>query len=80
MFVLGFFLAEFIVDHLLLYRPLHRFIARVAFQLQYYGLVYLIYDTREMSRKLRRIEKSLYGEAPGSGEEEALEKEGTEYE
>lgn len=56
LFVVCFFMAEFLVDHLVLHSPVQRFLARVGFQIQLYGLVYLLFDSRELSRRLRKIE------------------------
>ncbi|MBN1291390.1 MAG: hypothetical protein JXB48_06080 [Candidatus Latescibacteria bacterium] len=56
LFVAGFYMAEFFVDHLVLHSPVQRFIARIGFQLQFYGLIYLLFDTRDMSRKIKNIE------------------------
>ncbi len=56
LFVVCFFMAEFLVDHLVLHSPVQRFLARVGFQIQLYGLVYLLFDSRELSRRLKNIE------------------------
>ena len=63
LFVVCFFMAEFLVDHLVLYSPMQRFLARVGFQIQLYGIVYLLYDSRELSRRLRNIENRFSEES-----------------
>ena len=67
LFVICFFMAEFLVDHLVLYSPLQRLLARVGFQLQFYGLVYLIFDTRDISRRLRKMENRISEETKRDG-------------
>lgn len=57
MFILCFLWAEVMVDHLMIDNPFIRFVARVGFQLQLYGLVYLLFDSRDISRRLRLLEK-----------------------
>lgn len=62
LFVVCFYLAEFIVGHLLLYTPMQRFLARVGLQIQFYGIVYLLLDSRDKSRRLKEIENRLTDE------------------
>lgn len=63
LFIACFFMAEFLVDHLVLYTPMQRFLARVGFQVQLYGLVYLFFDSRDISRRLRNIENRFSEES-----------------
>ena len=62
LFIGCFLLAELIVDHLLLVSPFQRFVARVGFQVQLCVLVYLLFDARDMSRRLRRLEDCQTGD------------------
>ncbi|MCE5249299.1 hypothetical protein LLG96_03680 [bacterium] len=68
LFVFGFFMSEFFVDHLVLFSPLQRFIARVGIQLVFYGLIYVWFDSRDISRRINRIEQEISEEHPGDGE------------
>jgi len=72
LFVFGFFMAEFLVNHLLLFNPLQRFIARVGIQFMFYGLIYLLFDSRDISRRLNRIEHHI--PETNSDKEEILQK------
>ena len=76
LFIGCFLIAEFFVDHLLLESPFQRFVARIGFQLQLYGLVYLLFDTRDMSRRLRKLEELLAGNATESDENTSAKAEG----
>ena len=78
LFIGCFLIAEFFVDHLLLESPFQRFVARVAFQLLFYGLVYLLFDTRDMSRRLRKLEELLAEKVTEGDENTSAKAEGQE--
>jgi len=59
LFIGCFLIAEFFVDHLLLESPFQRFVARIGFQLQLYGLVYLLFDSHDLARRLRKLEELM---------------------
>jgi len=56
-------MAEFLVDHLVLHNPFQRFLARVGFQIQLYGLVYLFFDSRDITRRIRNMENRFSEES-----------------
>ncbi len=76
LFIGCFLVAELIVGHLLLENPFQRFVARVAFQLLFYGLVYLLFDTRDMSRRLRKMEEFLAKKVAEGDENTSAKSEG----
>jgi len=51
LFILGFFLTEFIVNRMVLYSPFNRFVARLGFQLLFYSFIYLLFDSHDISQK-----------------------------
>ena len=60
LFIGGFFYAEIIVHSMLPASPIHRFLMRVGLQLQFYATIYLFFETRDISGRLRKIERDGY--------------------
>lgn len=59
-FIGGFFYAEIIVDSMLPSSPMHRLLVRIGLQLQFYATVYLFFETRDLSGRLKKMEKNGY--------------------
>lgn len=79
LFIGCFLVAELIVGGLLLLEsPFQRFVVRVAFQLLFYGMVYLFFDTRDMSRRLRKMEELLAEKVTEGDENTSAKAEGQE--
>ncbi len=51
-----FVMTEFIVNHIMLYGTFQRFVMRICFQIQLLALVYLFFNSRDNSRRLRLLE------------------------
>ena len=77
LFIFCFFITEFLVDHLLLDNSFQRFVARVGFQLQFYGLIYLLFDSRDISRRIKKLEKLLFDKTTGDDENSSSKAEGS---
>ena len=76
LFLCCFFITEFLVDHLLLDNPFQRFIARVGFQILFYGFVYLLFDSRDISRRIKKMEKLLIEKTTGDDKNSSSKAEG----
>ena len=60
LFIGGFFYAEVIVHSMMPASPIHRFLVRVGIQMQFYATIYLFFETRDISGRLRKMEKDGY--------------------
>ena len=58
----SFLIAEFIVNHFIFIGALQRFIMRVGFQAQFFVLIYLFFDSRDNSRRVRLLERRFMRE------------------
>ena len=55
--VAGFLMADLLVDKIILQSADQRFLMRIGFQAQFYVIIYLFFDLRDSSRRLRVLER-----------------------
>ena len=63
--IVGFVMTEFIINHLIFTGALQRFIMRIGFQIQFFVLIYLFFNSRDNSRRVRVLEKCFMRERKG---------------
>ena len=63
--IVGFVMTEFIINHLIFTGALQRFIMRIGFQIQFFVLIYLFFNSRDNSRRVRVLEKCFMREPKG---------------
>jgi len=59
--ILGFVVANFFIDHLYVRGVFERFALRVVFQAQFLALIYLFFESRDISRRLKTLESRMDG-------------------
>lgn len=57
--IVGFLMADFLVNRLVLQGAFQRFVLRVGLQVQFYALIYFFFETRECSRRANELENNL---------------------
>lgn len=57
--VVGFVMSDVIAQRLALYSSLQRFGMRLGFMLLFMAVIYLFFDSRDTSRRLRRLERIM---------------------
>lgn len=60
--IAGFVLSDFIVEQLYIEGALPRFFVRVGFQAQFITLIYLFFESRDLQRRLKKLESDDIGE------------------
>lgn len=56
LFFLGFMLSEFFIEHIVFDGPVQRLIARILFQGQFYLIIYLLFNSFDLSRRVKWLE------------------------
>ena len=67
--IISFLMADFLVNQLEVEGAFLRFVIRVGFQAQFFILIYLFFEARDNSRRLRELEEHSSGECHTNGEE-----------
>ena len=71
--IISFLMADFLVNRLEVEGAFLRFVIRVGFQAQFFILIYLFFEARDNSRRLRELEKHSSGECQTDAEESEVE-------
>ena len=67
--IAGFCMANFLVEHLYLQSVYLRFLLRIGFQVQFLVLIYLFFESRDNSQRLKKLEKHFVAEQRTNDEE-----------
>ena len=57
--ITGFIVADSLVNTIIMFGALQRFVTRIGFLAQYIALIYLIFESRDISRRVRWLEIHL---------------------
>jgi hypothetical protein len=55
----GFLIADYLVDNFMIHGADQRFIIRLGFQASFFILIYLFFDSRDNSQRLRKLERRI---------------------
>ena len=77
LFILCFMITEFFVGQLSLHSPIQRFFVRVGFQIQFYSLIYLFFDSFDITGRLTKFEKFHHEKTPEEDANTSSEAEGS---
>ena len=76
LFILCFMITEFLVGLLFLQSPILRFFVRIGFQIQLYSLLYLFFDSFDITGRLKKLEKLNHEKTPEDDGSTSSEAEG----
>ena len=76
LFIACFMITEFFVGQLFLHSPVQRFFIRIGFQIQFYSLIYLLFDSFDITGRIKKLEKLNHEKTPGDDDNTSSEAEG----
>ena len=77
LFIFCFMITEFLVGQLFLYSAIQRLFVRVGFQIQFYSLIYLFFDSFDITGRIKKLEKLHREKTPGDDGNISSEAEGS---